>query len=303
MTFSKEEIGLRAPAKINLVLKILHRLPNGYHALWSIMQTVELEDELTMCLAPASAGIQLRCEEPGLSENSDNLVYRAAERVIKRSGIRVGLMMTLKKRIPMAAGLGGGSSDAASTIAGLNHLLGLGWSAEMLGNIGAELGSDISFFFFSPTAVVSGWGQEVAPFRLEGTRWIVLINPGFPISTKFAYNQLAASRSTHPSLPQSFQLVGQSEKMTWEDLMPMMENDFETALYPVYPVLADLKSALSAEGAETALLSGSGATVFGVFQDYSTALKAKERIIDRFPVTSFIVRSISCPFWDFVLKK
>ena len=145
-----------APAKINLVLRILDRRPDGYHNLWSLMQIVRLEDELSISLSDKHSSIILQCDDSSLKTDPSNLVYRAAAAVLEHSGRVVGLDLVLAKRIPMGAGLGGGSSDAAATIIGLNQLLNLGWSTEKMAHVGQALGSDVPFFLFAPSVIVEG---------------------------------------------------------------------------------------------------------------------------------------------------
>ena len=159
--------------------------------LWSLMHSVDLFDQLRIRLNPNHEQIQLTCEHAALPVDRGNLVYRAAEAVLRRVEQSVGVDIVLQKAIPLAAGLGGGSSDAAATIYGLNQLLKLEWGLSEMCEVGAELGSDIPFFFRAPCAMVRGWGQEVTPCTIEGQRWVVLVNPGFPIQTKWAYEQLA----------------------------------------------------------------------------------------------------------------
>lgn len=264
-----------APAKINLVLRILDRRLDGYHNLWSLMQTVQLEDEIQLALSDNHSTITLRCEESSLKTDSSNLVCRAAAAVLEQSGQAVGLDMVLAKRIPMGAGLGGGSSDAAATIAGLNRLLNLGWSTEKMAHIGQTLGSDVPFFFFAPSAIVEGRGEKVAPVRIKGSRWVVLINPGFPVETKWAYQQLSISRTGVQPLSGVHAGLGKASELSWEEVLQTAENDFEVSVFKAHPVLHKIKQKLFAEGAETALLSGSGATVFGVFRDETTARRAE----------------------------
>ncbi len=183
-----------APAKVNLVLRVLGRRPDGYHEVWSLLQTVGLEDELTVRVRPGLSGLQVQCDDADLPTDGRNLVHRAAALVLERAGKSVGLEIRLRKRIPVSAGLGGGSSDAAATITALNHVLGLGWSAGVMAQVGAVLGSDVPFFFFAPTAWVRGRGEAVSALTLRGTRWVVLVYPGFPIGTRWAYDQLSAMR-------------------------------------------------------------------------------------------------------------
>ncbi len=264
-----------APAKINLVLRILGRRPDGYHNLWSLMLTLQLEDELALSLSDSHSTIILRCDEPALKTDPSNLVYRAAATVLEVSGRTIGLDMALAKRIPMGAGLGGGSSDAAATMAGLNRLLTLGWSTEKMARIGQTLGSDVPFFFFSPSAIVEGRGEKVAPVRIKGNRWVVLINPGFPVETKWAYQQLSVNRTGVQPLSDMHVELGKACEFSWEEVLQAAENDFEATVFKAYPALHQIKRRLLAAGAEAALLSGSGATVFGVFRDEMTARRAE----------------------------
>lgn len=274
-TVSPASITVSAPAKINLVLRILDRRPDGYHNLWSLMQTVRLEDTLALSLNDNHSTITLRCDESSLKADPSNLVYRAAAAVLEVSGQTVGLDMVLVKRIPMGAGLGGGSSDAAATIAGLNRLLNLEWSAEKMAHIGQTLGSDVPFFFSAPSAIVEGRGEKVVPVQIKGSRWVMLVNPGFPIETKWAYQQLSVSRTGVQPLSDMHAGLGKACELSWEEVFQAAENDFEATVFKAHPILYKIKQKLLAEGAETALLSGSGATVFGVFRDETTARQAE----------------------------
>ena len=264
-----------APAKINLVLRILDRRADGYHNLWSLMQIVRLEDELSISLSDKHSSITLQCDDSSLKTDPSNLVYRAAAAVLEHSGRVVGLDLVLAKRIPMGAGLGGGSSDAAATIIGLNQLLNLGWSMEKMAHVGQTLGSDVPFFFFAPSAIVEGRGEKVASVRIKGQRWVVLVNPGFPVETKWAYQQLSISRTEVRPLSETHAALGKTSALSWENVLHVAENDFETAVFKAHPALHRLKQKLLAEGAEAALLSGSGATVFGVFRDETSARQAQ----------------------------
>lgn len=269
---SLDEIVVRAPAKINLIIRVLDRLANGYHRLWSIMHTVDLFDVVRIRMNSKHNAISLHCGNSNLPNDRGNLVYRAAELMLQQNeAMQVGLDIELTKSIPMAAGLGGGSSDAAATMFGLNRLLQLHWSDAQLSQKGAVLGSDIPFFFQAPCALVRGWGQEVVPFQVQGERWAVLVNPGFPIDTKWAYAQLAERRRTVNPLSDFAVLLEQKRVVEWDHLLSGMENDFEICLFSQYPILGFIKKKLRALGAEAALLSGSGATVFGIFHNKDTA--------------------------------
>lgn len=276
----QEELVVRAPAKINLIIRVLDRLDNGYHRLWSLMHTVDLFDVLRIRLSRDHRNIVLHCEDPTLPVDRGNLVYRAAEAVLQRADADadVGVEIELTKCIPMAAGLGGGSSDAASTVWGLSQLLQLNWCVRELSDCGATLGSDIPFFFTAPCAMVRGWGQEVTPCRIEGERWVVLVNPGFPIQTKWAYDQLALHRTAMAPLSEFATTIEGGGKATWDQLLSVMENDFESALFLQYPILGFIKDKLRDLGAQGVLLSGSGATVFGIFADKDVARTASAKL-------------------------
>ncbi len=276
---------VRAPAKVNLVLRVLDRRPDGYHNLWSLMHTVGLEDELHVRLTAepdASSPVRLACDDPTLPTDGRNLVRRAAELVLERAAAQgrpvPGVDIRLTKRIPMGGGLGGGSSDAAATILGLNHVLGLGWSVSEMAKLGESLGSDVPFFLFAPCARVRGRGEDVAPLTLAGTRWVVLVNPGFPIETRWAYQCLAESRRGVRPLSASLVTLMGRDRLSWNEVVPLMENDFEGALAPVHPALTAIKTELLLAGAEGALLSGSGATIFGIFHDEAAAVRARDLV-------------------------
>jgi 4-diphosphocytidyl-2-C-methyl-D-erythritol kinase len=279
-TDSSTSIRISAPAKINLILRILDRRTDGYHNLWSLMQTVGLADQLTIANNPDHATISLRCDLPSLKTDPSNLVYRAAAAVLQHSRVPGGLDVVLEKRIPMGAGLGGGSSDAAATIIGLNRLLNLGWSVEKMAEIGQTLGSDVPFFLFAPSAVVAGRGEQVMPVQITGTRWVVLVNPGFGVETKWAYQHLSTTRAGVQPLSEAHAAFGKASTLSWEEVLQTAENDFETPVFTAHPSLQAIKQKLLTAGAEAALLSGSGATVFGVFRDEETARHAQRRFQD-----------------------
>jgi len=288
-------IAVLAPAKINLVLRILDRRADGFHNLWSLMQTVGLEDEVAIQLSQHHAGIKLQCDAHSLSTDQTNLVYRAAAAVLQHSEQKIGLDIVLTKRIPLGAGLGGGSSDAAATIVGLNRLLNLGWSAMDMAQVGQALGSDVPFFFFAPSATVAGRGEQVNPIRIAGSRWVVLVNPGFPVETKWAYQQLSSNRAGVQPLSDSHAALGGARHLSWEQVLGVAENDFETPVYKAHPGLQAIKQKLMAQGAETALLSGSGATVFGVFRDEAGAQHARAHFQTNSQLKVFAVPAGSGP--------
>ncbi|MGZ9188507.1 MAG: 4-(cytidine 5'-diphospho)-2-C-methyl-D-erythritol kinase [Nitrospira sp.] len=284
------------PAKVNLILRVLERRPDGFHAIWSLMQTVGLEDELILTIRDGGPGrIALRCDHAALAADQTNLVYRAAQLVLDQVDRNVDLSINLSKRIPLGAGLGGGSSDAAATILGLTRLLGLDWPVERMSEIGQQLGSDVPFFFLAPAAVVTGRGEQGRSVQVSGTRWIVLVNPGFPVETKWAYQQLSASRPAVRPLSQALQQLGSRSVLDWSEIIPLVENDFEAPVFAEHPLLAEIKQRLLSQGAEVALLSGSGATMFGVFADQAGAERAAA-VFARDPRTkAYAVPTVGAP--------
>lgn len=285
------QITVYAPAKINLVLRILDRRPDGYHNVWSLMQTVALEDTLSISINHDHSVITLCCDDSSLKTDHTNLVYRAAAAVLEQSGRAVGLDIALAKRIPMGAGLGGGSSDAAATIIGLNRILKLGWSPKEMAQVGQALGSDVPFFFFTPAATVSGRGEKVTPVRIMERRWVVLVNPNFPVETKWAYQQLSQSRTEVVPISGSHAALDTERELSWKQVLDLVENDFETPVFQAFPLLRDIKQRLTAGGAEVALLSGSGATVFGIFHDEAGARSAQASFLNERTFKVFVAET------------
>ncbi|HEX5645368.1 MAG TPA: 4-(cytidine 5'-diphospho)-2-C-methyl-D-erythritol kinase [Nitrospira sp.] len=288
-------ITVRAPAKTNLILRVLDRRADGFHNLWSVMQTVGLHDDITIRLNQDHADIRLQCDASSLSTDQTNLVVRAAAAVLRRCERTPGLDIALTKRIPMGAGLGGGSSDAAATIIGLNRLLNLGWSATEMAEVGQALGSDVPFFFFAPSAVVTGRGEYVSPVRIKGSRWIVLVNPGFSVETKWAYQELSSTRAHVPALSDQQAALDRECEFSWEQIVQAVENDFEAPVFAAHPDLRAIKQDLLTQGADAALLSGSGATVFGVFRDEARVKHAHAHFQQRPQYRVFVVPTASGP--------
>jgi 4-diphosphocytidyl-2-C-methyl-D-erythritol kinase len=294
------EITVFAPAKINLTLRILDRRPDGFHNLWSIMQTVALDDEVQIRLRPDRQDVRLRCEAAQLATDQTNLVYRAAAEMLARARQSIGLDIELRKRIPTGAGLGGGSSDAAATIIGLNHLLQLRWTPAQMADAGQSLGSDVPFFLFAPSAYVAGRGEAVRPVVVEGARWVVLVNPGFGVNTKWAYQELAATRAAVRPLSLVQQALDRQSRVNWAQLIDVAENDFEVPVFAAHGKLQEIKRSLQAHGAEIALLSGSGATVFGIFADEVRARVAQAQFVSESAMKVFVAPTCAGPLiWHY----
>ncbi|MEN6490252.1 MAG: 4-(cytidine 5'-diphospho)-2-C-methyl-D-erythritol kinase [Smithella sp.] len=264
-----------APAKINLFLRVLGKRPDGYHDIFSLMQKITLFDELTFL--PRSEGIVLKCPNSNLPISKDNLVFRAAESVFSYAGYSSGIEITLTKNIPVAAGLGGGSSDAATTLLALNEMCQLGLTKAELMKLGAKLGADVPFFIFGDSAFASGIGDQLTVWENPLKLNIVLINPFFPLSTKLVYESLNL-RLTKGQINYSIPRISAQSDITRE-----IHNDLETVSLKMHPELAELKQLLLRHGALSAMMSGSGPTVFGIFTDENKAKKTAEAIKKEVP--------------------
>jgi len=283
-----KSVTVRAPAKINLLLYVLERQPNGYHRILSLMQMVNLHDRLKLTRRPKREGIRIVTRNRALPLGEDNLITRAARAFMKRYGIETGLRVELDKKIPIGAGLGGGSSDAAATLQGLTRLFGKSPSRMELSALSRSLGSDIPFFFGGPAAWVSGIGNEVAPVRGGKNFWAVLVNPGFEVSTAWAYSELDRLRSGTPLSRKAgiekikLTLKGNRNKIPSRKskAFPLtnrslsLHNDLEVITIRRYPVIEVIKDRLRSLGARGVLMSGSGPTVFGLFSEGSSAYSA-----------------------------
>jgi len=265
----------QAPAKINLFLRVLGKRPDGYHNILSLMQKITLCDELTFL--PRSGGIVLKCPNSDLPVSKENLVFRAAESILSYAGCSSGIEIILTKNVPAAAGLGGGSSDAATTLLALNEMYQLGLTKAELMQLGAKLGADVPFFIFGDSAFASGIGDQLTVWENPLKLNIVLINPLFPLSTKLVYESLNL-RLTKEKINYSIPRLSALSDITRE-----MHNDLEAASLKMHPELMELKQLLIRHGALSAMMSGSGPTVFGIFTDEITAKKTAEAIKKEVP--------------------
>jgi 4-diphosphocytidyl-2-C-methyl-D-erythritol kinase len=259
-----------SPAKINLCLRVLRRRRDGYHDIASLMQRISLYDEMTF--HPTDTGIRLRCPGGVLPENEENIVYRAAEAFFRRTPSRPGgVDIILRKQIPIAAGLGGGSSNAATTLVTLNEIFGRPCTREELMEMGLSLGADVPFFVFSASSAWAfGVGERLQAAEALPSFALLLVNPGFALSTKTIYENLnlrLTNETIHYSIPRF---------LTVQSMAEGLFNDLETVSVGMHPVLAHIKSDLTACGALGALMSGSGPTVFGIFETEQQAVAAQK---------------------------
>ncbi|WP_394708577.1 4-(cytidine 5'-diphospho)-2-C-methyl-D-erythritol kinase [uncultured Desulfuromusa sp.] len=256
-----------APAKINLCLHVLGRLASGYHELAMAMQRVDLYDTIRIRVG-GEAGVRVLCSGVDLPEGDDNIAAKAARGLLDLTGIGVGVDIHIEKRIPVAAGLGGGSSDAATVLLGLNEMLGKKISMEKLLILGGELGADVPFFVFQQPAWATGIGTTLQPLPVLPEVAYLLINPGITVSTADVYRSLQLTKGGELANLPRFSVV------TKADLCRALHNDLESVTLRQFPVIAAIKQRLLAEGALGALMSGSGSTVFGVFDDFEAAHRA-----------------------------
>jgi 4-diphosphocytidyl-2-C-methyl-D-erythritol kinase len=274
---------VRCPAKINLGLWILARRPDGYHEIDTVMQAVELEDELRLENAShfeiETRGLPIPGEGPNILERAWDLLAPRARR-----GIRV----TLTKRIPVAAGLGGGSSDAAGFLAGANRLLDLGLTEEEMHEFAVRLGSDVPFFLHGGTARATGRGERVRHLCPAPPAWVVLATPPVAIATTWAYGRVRIPL-THLEGGARF-LAAAMASRDWREISPHFHNDFEDVVLPEFEVVAGLRRALDASGVLGSLLSGSGSTVFGLARTRDEADSAARVAADR-GATVHVVRT------------
>jgi len=266
-------IELRSYAKINWTLDVLFRREDGFHELRTVYQTVSLYDSLH--LIPTSGEVEISCDDSRVPCDETNLAHRAAVLLREAAGTKEGVRIEITKRIPVAGGLGGGSSNAALVLLGLARL----WKVEMdyrrTIEIAMSLGSDVPFFLVGGTALGIGRGEEVYPIEQVKCDSLVLVNPGFAVSTAAAYSKL--SRLTMQETVRIIPLTLLAAKGIRE--LPLAAgNDLEEVVEAAHPEIAEVKRRLLSLGARGALMSGSGATVFGVFDNLQTAEKARDQV-------------------------
>lgn len=282
----------RSFAKINLGLKLIGRRADGFHELRTIFQSVDLSDRLTFT-ARRDDRLVLTCSEERLPTDSRNLVVRAAELLFAAAGVRRGVNISLDKQIPIGAGLGGGSANAATTLLALNRLFHLKADASRLQGIATELGADVPFFLLGGRALGLGRGDELLRLPDPQPTVLLLACPPLSISTREAYRKasLWLTKKRSPNNITRFRL----EVFEKESAFELFENDFESVLFSDYPELQRLKSTLLGAGARGAQMTGSGAAVFGFFASLSDARRA-ERELQSYQSTStlltYVVRSI-----------
>jgi len=263
------EIIIKAPAKINLCLSVFGKRPDGYHEVEMLIQMVGLYDEVTV--ARGDRGITVRCDNSAVPSGEGNIAWKAAAAMLKISERNTGLSIDIRKAIPVAAGLGGGSGDAAAVLAAANRLLGVRLNRERLAEVGAGLGMDVPFFFYGPTALARGRGEILTTLTPLPKFSVLLVNPGFETSTAWVYKNVNLRLTKKVDCNK---IAGLAVRSIAESL----HNDLETVTATTHPEISRIKGALLARGAIGACMSGSGPTVFGIFETEEACRAAAKSI-------------------------
>lgn len=272
-----EKLLLKSLGKINLGLDVLGRRENGYHDVRMVMQTVYLYDQITI-EKTEKPGIELETNLFFLPVNEDNLAYKAAKLLMDEFDIKEGVHITLEKHIPVAAGMAGGSSNAATVLYGINRLFSLGLSTEELMERGVTLGADVPYCVMRGTALAEGIGEILSPLPPMPKCYVLIAKPPISVSTKLVYEKLDSHEiENHPDIDA---IIEGLEEQDVKKVADNIGNVLEKVTIEEYPVIEEIKEVMKAEGALNAMMSGSGPTVFGLFDDKETANAAAEKIRD-----------------------
>lgn len=269
---------LRATAKINLALDVLRKRPDGYHEVRMVMQMVGMYDRLKLEAVKGTGAVELTTNLSYIPTDDNNLVVRAARLLMEKAGVTDGLKIRLDKFIPVAAGLAGGSSDAAMTLIGVNRIFHLGYTERELMDLGTRIGADVPFCIQRGTALSEGIGEVITPLKAMPDAGILLSKPNISVSTRDVYSAFDAGQiEKHPDIDGLLQALdaGDLQEMAKGE---RMGNVLESVTGPKYPVIAELEDIMLQEGALRAIMSGSGPTVFGIFDDREKAETCRKRL-------------------------
>ena len=270
-----ERISINAMAKINLGLDVLRRRENGYHDVKMIMQTVNIYDTLDFVKLQESK-IVVKTDTMELPTDENNLIYKAAKLLFEKCGVIEGVEITLTKRIPIAAGMAGGSTDAAAALVGINTLFDLNLSMDELKEIGVKIGADVPYCIEGGTALSEGIGEILTKLPDAPDCFVVVAKPEISVSTKYVYENLHANElKYHPDIDGMVKAIRENDL---DGVCRRMENVLETVTETKYPVISELKKLLKDAGAENSLMSGSGPTVFAIFKEEEIANRALEAV-------------------------
>lgn len=283
-----DQIRLKPLAKINLGLNVVGLRDDGYHEVRMVMQSIKLHDELLM--EKQAEGVTMKTNLSYLPCDNSNLVIRAIEMIRQEFKIDTGVRVNLKKVIPVAGGMAGGSTDAASALYGMNKLFDLGLSGEDLMAYGLKLGADVPFCVMRGTALSEGIGEILTPLTAPPNCGVLIVKPRASVSTKAVYDAYDALVSPHH--PDIDQLISGLEKGSWQDIIPGMGNSLEGVTIPMHPIIQEIKEKMTERGALISMMSGSGPTVFGIYESTADAKKAEAAFrgmpgVQQTAVTSF----------------
>jgi 4-diphosphocytidyl-2-C-methyl-D-erythritol kinase len=277
------QVELKSPCKVNLILNILGKRADGFHELETVMHPVAIHDVLS--IERTATGVELTCDKPELPTDSRNLVHRAAVAFFNETGIKEGARIHLTKRIPMEAGLGGGSGNAATTLLGLNQIFDAPLDASALQRLAATLGSDVPFFLQSAPAIAVGRGEQVkslGAFEALKGFYFLLIHPGFGVSTPWAYKNLARFPAALNGERGRAERLVKNLKDSVSAARTDFYNSLEAPVLEKFPLLAIFQEFLRENGAEVALMSGSGSTTFALIDGAKKTAEIEERFREKF---------------------
>lgn len=265
----------QALAKINLGLDVVRKREDGYHEVRMIMQNIGLHDDLELTVTK-EPGIAIWTNRKDLPTDESNLVYKAAKLLMDEYDVQQGLQIHLEKNIPMAAGMAGGSSDAAATMIGVNELFGLGLTKEELMTRAVKIGADVPYCILGGTALAEGIGEILSPLPPMPKCHILIAKPPIDVPTKFVYGNLRANElENHPDIDT---MISDLKEKNLNHMCQIMGNVLETVTIPAYPVIDEIKQLMMDAGADGAMMSGSGPTVFGIFTEEAAAKKAEAAV-------------------------
>ena len=268
------EYRIKAYAKINLGLDVVRKLENGYHEVKMVMQTVGIYDVLEF--ERAESGIVITTDSGELPTGEDNLIYKAAKLMIETYRITEGVKIHLEKHIPIAAGMAGGSTDAAATLKGMNRLFDLGCTLRDLMELGVKIGADVPYCVMGGTALAEGIGEKPTPLAPAPDCYVLVAKPDINVSTKYVYEHLDAQEIVkHPDIDGMVEAIAEE---SLQGILDRMENVLETVTVSAYPVIQTIKDRMKELGAINSLMSGSGPTVFGIFVEKDMARRAYDKL-------------------------
>lgn len=285
---------IKAPAKVNIRLKVTGRRPDGYHELVSLMVPVGLFDEMELARTKEK-GITLTCRGDAVPRDETNLSYKAAQVFFERTGLPPGISINLKKHIPVAAGLGGGSSDAAGTLEALNALWDEPLTREELRRLARGLGADVPFFLQPGPCIARGIGEILEPVHRWPCLYYVIVTPDLHVSTSWVYGRLKLKLTRN-----EYDFIVKSLRKEPLEITPLLENDLETVTASRFPIVGRIKKSLMDTGAEGSLMSGSGPSVFGVFRSEARARRAEDFLASRHLGRTFVAAGLGPKDWGVV---